>query len=263
MFIITFFISLIISVILILYMLRLKKDDPFPKGSVRWMLLWGVWCGLLIGGSLALIDEVRAYMIAGDSPILAAFRGQDPYAIKDQLNGFMEAGKPTFFSVFFKAFLTAAIPEEIGKYIVAMYFLFYKKLAGRTPIFNSVICCGLVALGFEMFEDTMFFGDVVVAILRGLLPLHFCVEIIMGYFIGKAIVENKKWYHIFALLIPIMIHGIYDSIIFAIDLSDWLILVFALCYLFVVVLTVIELVLLAKARKKIYGDRDRLSDGGS
>ena len=40
-------ISLPISILLFLWMLRIKRDDPFPRGSVTSMLLTGGLCTLM------------------------------------------------------------------------------------------------------------------------------------------------------------------------------------------------------------------------
>ena len=164
----------------------------------------------------------------------------------------LKGSEPITFSYLFRvAFIEAAIPEEIGKYIVALYFIFRKKLAGTRPVFNCAICCGLVALGFEMIENIMYVsGDAFVAVLWGVMPLHFCVDIIMGYFVGKAIASGSKIRHLPALLVPIMIHGIYDGIIYALDISDWILLLWFVVYVFLIALTVGEMIILGAESKK-------------
>ncbi len=251
MFIICYVLSLIVSAFLVLKMLKYKKNDPFPKGSVLWMILWGAWVAVVIGVGLLSIDEIKAAITGGNSPVIEAFNGGDPLAVKEELEE-LKVGEPITFSYLFReAFIEAAIPEEIGKYLVALYFIFKKKLAGSRPIFNSAICCGLVALGFEMIEDIMYVsGDAFVAVLRGVMPLHFCVDIIMGYFIGKAIASGSKFWHLPALLVPIMIHGIYDGIIYALDISDWILLLWFVVYVFLIALTVGEMIILGAESKK-------------
>ncbi len=245
MFIICYVLSLIVSAFLVLRMLKYKRNDPFSKGNVLWMILWGAWVAVVIGVCLIAIDEIKAAVTGGNSPFQEAFKGGDPLAVKEELEELKE-GEPIAFSYLFReAFIEAAIPEEIGKYIIALYFIFKKKLSGTRPIFNSVICCGLVALGFEIIEDIMYVsGDAFVAVLRGVMPLHFCADVIMGYFIGKAITGGSKFWHLPALLIPIMIHGIYDGIIYALDISDWILLLWFAVYIFLIALTVGEMIIL-------------------
>ncbi len=245
MFIICFCLSLIVSGLITILMIRFKKNDPFPRGSILWMLLWGAWIAILIGSFLLAIDEITAFINTGTSPLIASFNGEE---------GLDEVTAPeniTLFYLFREAFLTAAIPEEIGKFIVASYFIFKKKLAANRPVFNSAICCGLVALGFEIMEDMIYTsGDIFTAVLRGTIPLHFCMDVIMGYFIGKVIVTGKRSMYLPALLIPIMVHGIYDALIFALDLSDWILLPFFILYFFLLALTAAELGVLREESKR-------------
>ena len=220
------------------------------------MILWGAWVAVVIGVGLLAIDEIKAAIFGGNSPVLEAFNGGDPFAEKEELEELKGSEPITFSYLFREAFIEAAIPEEIGKYIVALYFIFRKKLAGTRPVFNCAICCGLVALGFEMIEDIMYVsGDAFVAVLRGVIPLHFCVDIIMGYFVGKAIASGSKIWHLPALLVPIMIHGIYDGIIYALDISDWILLLWFVVYVFLIALTVGEMIILgAESKKGVKGD---------
>ncbi len=249
MFILCYIFSIAVSVFLVVKLVGYKKNDPFPKGSVLWMILWGAWSAVFISFFLLSIDEIKAAVNAGSFPILEAFKSGDPFAVKEEIEELNESEPVTFSYLFREAFIEASIPEEIGKYIVSLYFIFQKKLSGKRPIFNSVVCCGLVALGFEMIEDVMYIsGDVFVAVLRGVMPLHFCVQVIMGYFIGKAIVSGSRFWHLPALLIPILIHGIYDGTIFALDLSDWILLIWFVVYIFLIALTVGELIILHRSR---------------
>ena len=200
---------------------------------------------------LLAIDEIKAAIFGGNSPVLEAFNGGDALAVKEELEELKEGEPITFSYLFREACIEAAIPEEIGKYIVVLYFIFRKKLAGTCPVFNCAICCGLVALGFEMIEDIMYVsGDAFVAALRGVMPLHFCVDIIMGYFVGKAIASGSKIWYLPALLVPIMIHGIYDGIIYALDISDWILLLWFVVYVFLIALTVGEIIILSEEGKK-------------
>ena len=91
-------------------------DDPL--GSM------GSCCYLLA------IDEIKAAIFGGNSPVLEAFNGGDPLAVKEELEELKGSEPVTFSYLFRETFIEAAIPEEIGKYIVALYFIFRKKLAG-------------------------------------------------------------------------------------------------------------------------------------
>lgn len=126
------------------------------------------------------------------------------------------------------AFFGAAIPEEIAKFI--MLWLLLRKNRYFDEKMDGIVYAVCVSLGFAAVENiTYLFSDVEsflsIGISRAIfaVPGHFCFGITMGYYYSLVkfypkYPDNKK---ILVLLAPILVHGLYDSILFIIDVLPW------------------------------------------
>ncbi len=114
------------------------------------------------------------------------------------------------------AFLTAAIPEEVFKFLVVFGY------AARHKEFDEPmdgIVYGVVgSLGFATLENIMYImqGGLAVAVARAItaVPCHAFLGAIMGYYIGqyKFSGESRKSGNLFkALFWPILLHGLYNT----------------------------------------------------
>ena len=124
------------------------------------------------------------------------------------------------------AFFGAAIPEEIAKFI--MLWLLLRKNPYFDEKMDGIVYAVCVSLGFAALENIMYLftnaeSYVSVGIARAIfaVPGHFCFGILMGYyyslakFYPKAPKKNKA----LILVAPIVVHGIYDSILFIINVT--------------------------------------------
>ena len=124
------------------------------------------------------------------------------------------------------AFFGAAIPEEIAKFV--MLWLLLRKNRYFDEKMDGIVYAVCVSLGFAALENVMYLFSnaesyISVGIARAIfaVPGHFCFGIMMGYyyslakFYPKATPKNKA----FILIIPIIFHGVYDSILFIIDVT--------------------------------------------
>ena len=124
------------------------------------------------------------------------------------------------------AFFGAAIPEESAKLFVLWLVL------RKNPFFDEkmdgIVYAVCVSLGFAAFENILYlFSDtesfLSIGIVRAIfaVPGHFCFGILMGYyysiakFYPKSSIKNK----ILVLLAPIIAHGLYDSILFVMNVT--------------------------------------------
>jgi len=119
------------------------------------------------------------------------------------------------------AFFAAAIPEEIAKYI--MLWLFLRKCKDFDQRMDGIVYAVCVSLGFAALENIIYLiGNydewLSVGIVRALtaVPGHFCFGVLMGYYysLGKFDSENFATAKYKALLVPIIVHGLYDVICF-------------------------------------------------
>ena len=122
------------------------------------------------------------------------------------------------------AFFGAAIPEEIAKFF--MLWLLLRKNPYFDEKMDGIVYAVCVSLGFAALENIMYLftnaeSYVSVGIARAIfaVPGHFCFGILMGYyyslakFYPKTPTKNKA----LILAAPIIVHGLYDSILFIIN----------------------------------------------
>jgi RsiW-degrading membrane proteinase PrsW (M82 family) len=113
------------------------------------------------------------------------------------------------------AFLAAAIPEEIFKFLV-VYFYAMRHEEFDEPM-DGIVYGVVGSLGFATLENVLYTvqGGLTVAIARAVtaVPCHAFLGAIMGYFIGQARFNEgkKRWVMLTsALFWPILLHGLYD-----------------------------------------------------
>lgn len=124
------------------------------------------------------------------------------------------------------AFFGAAVPEEIAKLFVL--WLLLRKNPYFDEKMDGIVYAVCVSLGFAALENIMYLfanaeSYISVGIARAIfaVPGHFCFGIMMGYyyslakFYPKAPKKNKA----LILVAPIIVHGLYDSILFIINVT--------------------------------------------
>ncbi|MFT4523127.1 MAG: RsiW-degrading membrane proteinase PrsW (M82 family) [Bacteroidia bacterium] len=112
------------------------------------------------------------------------------------------------------SFAGIALVEEACKFFFVYRFLFHKK-AFNEP-FDGITYAVMVSMGFATLENVAytFNGGLSVGVMRMFtaVPAHAVFGVVMGYFMGLA----KFWpsdsnrYIGFAVLIPTLLHGLYD-----------------------------------------------------
>lgn len=128
-------------------------------------------------------------------------------------------------SPFLKSFLSAGLLEEFFKWFI-LFFLIYKHVEFDEH-YDGIVYGVAVSLGFAALENIFYLiaNGVQVALGRALLPVssNALFGIIMGFYLGKAKFSsrNKKlrWL-LYSLLIPILLHGLYDYILVKFD--NWI-----------------------------------------
>ena len=124
------------------------------------------------------------------------------------------------------SFLGAAIPEEIAKFF--LLWLVLRKNKYFDEKMDGIVYAVCISLGFAALENIMYLFSneeayLSVGIARAIfaVPGHFCFGILMGYyyslakFYPKTPLKNK----ILILVAPIVVHGLYDSILFVINVA--------------------------------------------
>lgn len=128
----------------------------------------------------------------------------------------------------YHAFVVAGTTEELFKFL-ALYLLVWNSPSFDEQ-FDGIVYAVFVSLGFAAVENVLYVmdGGLQTAMIRGItaVPAHAIFGISMGYYLGIAHMydELRKPYLRKAILIPILLHGIYDFILMV--EIDWLLLLF-------------------------------------
>lgn len=137
--------------------------------------------------------------------------------IESFLSG-LGTGLPHFSAAAWNAFVVAAFSEETFKYI-ALYLLIWKSPEFNEK-FDGIVYATYVSLGFAAVENILYVtgGGVATGISRALtaVPAHAIFGITMGFYFGLARFYEKQSRSLKqkALLFPILLHGVYDFILF-------------------------------------------------
>ena len=124
----------------------------------------------------------------------------------------------TLFGSTIKAFLVAAVPEESAKLLALWLLLRNNKVFDEH--FDGIVYAVFVSLGFAAIENVgyvLMAGEnwMSTALMRALLavPGHYAFAILMGYYYALYhFVERSKRNAWFMFLMPVLAHGVYDSI---------------------------------------------------
>lgn len=141
---------------------------------------------------------------------------------------------------FFQAFIVAGLIEEFFKFYIVFKIAFNSKHYNEK--LDGIVYCVFTSLGFATAENILYIFNVqtnylFTGIIRALLsvPAHMLFAITMGYYISLAKYSRYKEEYIEfiskALIIPIILHGIYDYILFSRIFNYFIVLIVFVIYL--------------------------------
>ena len=249
--IITGILSLPVSVILILWILKMKKDEPFQKGIVlRTLILGALSTAAVTIFTIGIGFAFSAILLGPDniSALIEAFSSGDE-AAATEITSIVNANKDNSFGpLFIRTFLTIGLIEEVFKFLVMRSSV--RKIENKKTWLDVVFLGALAGLGFEIFEDiTYSSGGLGITILRVFTPFHFVFGVLMGYLYGKALLKKSKIWITFSILAPALIHAIYDTSVRMLEFDD--IMVFIMLGLTVLLMAafVFEVIIIRKWNK--------------
>ena len=195
-----------------------KKDiEKEPKTLLRKLMLWGVFSIIPI-----VIVEV----------ILDLFFGI--------------TGEESFTTIFIYCFIGVGLIEELGKWIISCEVVYRDKEFNES--YDAIVYSVFVSLGFALIENLLYVlsNGVGIGLLRAFtsVPAHTCTGVLMGYYLGKTKVEEvnnniskSKRNMFYSILIPALLHTMYDSLVFTKNFNIILFLGFtALLYIISIIL---------------------------
>ena len=124
------------------------------------------------------------------------------------------------------AFFGAAIPEEIAKFFIL--WLLMRKNPYFDEKMDGIVYAVCVSLGFAALENIMYLFSneeayLSVGVARAIfaVPGHFCFGLLMGYYysLARFYPKTPKKNKVLILAAPIIVHGLYDSILFIINVT--------------------------------------------
>lgn len=150
-------------------------------------------------------------------------------------------GVLTFTDAFTKAFMEAAIPEELAKLIVL--WLLLRKNPHFDERFDGIVYAVCVGMGFAGLENVMYlFGGLAdgswvgTGIGRALLsiPGHFFFAVLMGYYYSLYYwgVDRSSKTKALILVAPVLAHGIFDGILFSLKVDEGLAMLLLVLFLY-------------------------------
>lgn len=151
---------------------------------------------------------------------------------------------------FISNFFCVALTEEAVKLAVLLLFIFRHQDFDDT--FDGIVYAVSASLGFAAAENLMytFESGLDVGLMRAVtsIPGHASFAVVMGYFLPKAKtshfyqrISKRNKYILLALLVPTMVHGLYDYLITISEIEMFLCLI--------VLIDIISIVTIIKASR--------------
>ena len=148
---------------------------------------------------------------------------------------------PSILKAFSDAFLLAAIPEELAKFI--MLWLLLRKNPFFDEKFDGIVYAVCIGMGFAGFENVLYLigglkdgSWIGIGIVRALfsIPGHFFFAILMGYYYSRYRFEIDRSMKAKAMVLvaPILAHGLFDGILMSLNVYEGLAAVGQLVFLF-------------------------------
>ena len=107
-------------------------------------------------------------------------------------------------------FIVLAFAEEIIKYLVFRFVLKRKKYSYSWADITAIMVIVGTAFGLMEALPYAFDASPMMMLVRGFTMGHVGYGFIMGWFYGKRLYTGKKKYAVISVLLPWLLHGIYD-----------------------------------------------------
>ena len=182
-----FLLSIIPSVLVIVWIMKRKKEDLEYKKSCKSALIRGLICVLPILALSAVL-----YIV---SRILKATALQSVNIL-------------VYKAIY--TFIVLAFAEEFVKFFSFKGLL--KKRAINYSWADVVAFMVIIGTAFGLVEDIPYAigATPVIMLVRGFTMGHLSYGFMMGWFYGKKLYTGKKRYGVLAFVLPFLLHGLYD-----------------------------------------------------
>ena len=149
-------------------------------------------------------------------------------------------------------FIVLALAEEAVKYV--SFRLIIKKRNAAYSWADIVAVMVILGAAFGLSEDIPYAvgADAITMLVRGFTMGHVGYGFLMGWFYAKSLSAGKKHYSIIAVIVPWLLHGLYDFSLSP-DLIAWndnLVIVSFMMALIDVALVILTIIFFVRSRKK-------------
>jgi len=153
---------------------------------------------------------LKAFLMGGGLVVPVLF-------IELYLNVF-DIAEPNLLAAGYTAFVVAGLVEESSKFL--FFFLYIWRHRDFNEMYDGIVYSVFISLGFATVENLAYvlssgFSTAVVRSLTAV-PAHALFAVAMGYYLGIARFTKPRYrrkYIILGLIIPVLLHGIYDFIL--------------------------------------------------
>lgn len=193
------FVAVLPAIVLLYYIYNKDKEQPEPTG----LLLKGFGFGILsVFVSLLLSLPFEAM-------------------------GLYSSEVSTWEGAIRLSFFGAAIPEELAK--LFMLWLLLRKNPYFDERVDGIVYAVAVSMGFAALENVSYLfvnydSWQAVGTTRALVsvPAHYAFAVFMGYYYSMYHFtwSDKTYYGIMAVAIPVLFHGLFDSLLFMLPLNE-------------------------------------------
>lgn len=221
--------------------------------------LWALVPPILVILLFYLLDPKRKPLkaigiVAGWS--LMAFVPSIIFVCLEKLALYAEIWHPTnnaLLQQFEDAFIGAAIPEEVGKWLALWLFVKKYREYFRAP-YDGILFGACIAAIFAGLENIYYLGigSPIYIRLFFSLPVHTMSALIMGYFFALLYFGESTWRNkICMFLLPILFHGSYDFLLFLMRSETFGSGGNILIFLLVITLFIVEIAYCVKLTKSL------------
>lgn len=149
-------------------------------------------------------------------------------------------------------FIVAALLEEGVKYAgLRRHLMKHQYQYSRLDVISMMM---IIGIGFGLMEAVFFAAGLNPGkmIARGIMAMHCGYGFITGCFVAKGMQTGKKRYSVLGVLIPFVLHGLYDSCVSAElrQISEYISMVSVVLALVGIITLVVAIVHINKAKKK-------------
>ena len=169
---------------------------------------------------------------------------------------YLDVENASYLKIFIYSFIFTSLVEEGCKWIMVYKIAF--KSQEFDQLYDIVLYSVFVGLGFATIENLIYIVPSVygvwIAMFRAItaIPAHTCFGTFIGYYLAMYKKFNQKRYLIMSLLVPVLLHGLYDFLLYSENIY--------MAAIFLILITGMLIVTIIKVNKIVKFDKEMLKE---